>query len=217
MALPDYARIIKKKLPSLAVLALCLVTAVGCGNKSNAQVGAGEVDAATQNPVTAQPKSKHVVPPQSEAELPVIDGEAVVAALPWIVDTLALEKQYRKDDFQIDNYEISPDKRYVIANISNGARSGTSGPFYRFLVFNPKAKRIFFPSMSILRSDNLGYPYIAAKFNDRDQVAIAQGYRSITGSIVVLPEGKILSNREIDVFDTKEIEKALARMLEQGR
>lgn len=213
MAIPDYARIIKKQLPNLAVLALCLVTAIGCGNNSNAQVGVGDADTATKNPDAAQPKSKHV--PQSESELPVIDSEAVIAALPWIVDTLALEKQYRKDDFQIDNYEISPDKRYAIANISNGALSGTSGPIFRFLVFNPKAKRIFFPSMSMLRSDNLGYPYIAAKFNDHDKLSIAYGYRSIVASIVVLPEGDILTKRDLELFDVNEIEKAVASMLEQ--
>ncbi len=217
MALPECVGKRKSLLGTGAALVLCFIVITGCGVESDGRNEGIGASTAARESIAAQLESMRTGSPQAEEELPLIDREAVVGALPWIVDTLALEKHYRKDDFQIDSYEISPDKRYAIVNISNGVLSGTSGPFYRFLVFNPKAKRIFYPSMSILRSDNLGYPYNAAKFNDRNQVAIAYGYRSITASTVALPDGKILTNRELDVFDSKEIEKALARMLEQAR
>lgn len=150
-------------------------------------------------------------------DLPVLDSASITASLPWLVETLDLDSRYPADDFQITTQKISPDRRYAIVNISNGAQHGTSGPFYRFVVFNPKAKRIFFPPDSELRSKSLGYPYIAAEFDDANQVAIAYGYRSIVASIVGLPKGEIIESHELDLFEVDEIEKALGRLLEASR
>ena len=217
MALPDYFGKIKKHLSAGVVLAMSLLAASGCNAESSSQIAETHTKTADQVLTAAQPESRGADSTPAKAELPLIDNESVAGALPWIIDTLNLDKRYRKNDLQIDAYEISPDRRYAIVNISNGALAGTSGPFYRFIVFNPKAKRIFFPSMSMLRSDNLGYPYIAAKFNNRDRLFIAYGYRSITADTVMLPDGKILTSRELEVFEVDEIERELARMAEQAR
>lgn len=149
--------------------------------------------------------------------LPALDSASVTASLPWLVESLDLDSRYPADDFQITSQKISPDRRYAIVNISNGAKQGTSGPFYRFVVFNPKAEQIFFPPESELRSKNLGYPYLAAEFDDGNRVAIAYGYRSIMASIVALPEGEIIESHDLDVFEVDEIEEALGRLLEASR
>lgn len=207
----------KRLLAPVAMSVLCLAT-INCngGGAGFPDEGNGSTIDTRQSTVS-HVENKRIDSSPAKADLPLIDKQAVVGALPWIIDILELEKLYPRDDFQIDNYEISSDKRYAIVNISNGARSGTSGPFYRFLVFNPKAKRIFFPSMKKLRSENLGYPYIAARFNDRNQAAIAYGYRSIVASIVMLPEGQIMTKRELDLYDKNEIENALEHMLEKAQ
>lgn len=217
MALPECVGKMKSLLGTGAVLSLCFIAFTGCGAESDGRSEAIGANTTGQESIATRPDSGRNGSPQAEVELPLIDSEAVISSLPWIVDTLKLDSRYSSDDFQISNYEISADRRYAIINISNGARSGTSGPFYRFLVFNPRAERIFFPPEAELRSQNLGYSYIAARFDDSNRVAIAYGHRSIEASIVALPEGKVLQSHELELFDTAEIEKALANLLEQSQ
>jgi hypothetical protein len=150
---------------------------------------------------------------QGNKKLPLLDRASILNSLPWVINILNLHKHGYKN-FQIQSFEISPDQRYAVINISNGKSQDTPGPFHRFVVCNPKSKEIFFPPMEMLISENLGYPYIAAKFAADNRLAIAYGYRSVMASVVSLPSGKILEKREINVFETNLIEQVLSKLLQ---
>lgn len=116
-------------------------------------------------------------------------------------------------NFQITHYVMSPDQRYAIVNIRNEMATDTPGPFYRFVVISLNEQKIFFPPMKELLSNDLGIPYISAKFNENNLLAVAYGNRFIEATVVSLPDGKVIKTQELDVFEVEEINKALTRLL----
>lgn len=194
------------------VLVLLMLTCFG--------YGAETIDKPSQeqeNRMIARDKNiPNTIIADARDELPVLDKDAIMNSLPWIVSTLNLKKHGYKN-FQITGYVLSPGKHYAVINISNGRPGETPGPYYRFLVCNPKARRIFYPSMEYLRSEHRD-SYIAAKFSGEDLLGIAFGYRTIVANIVSLPEGKVLKHQElVDLFEVDEIEKELSDLLEKNK
>lgn len=135
--------------------------------------------------------------------------------LPWLIDALDLKKT-GFESFRITKYDVSPDGRYVAINISNGKATEPPGPLYRFVIFDSKEKRILFPSKEVHLRDDLGYPYVAAKFRDNNLIAIAYGYRNIIASVVSLPDGEVIRRQELYVSSVENISEELFVLLESA-
>jgi hypothetical protein len=140
-----------------------------------------------------------------------IDDSAVSKSIGWLVDKLELKKQ-GLEHVRIREYVISDNGKYVAANISGGKNGDTSGPFYRYLIFNPHKKEIYYPDISWLKKKNeLGYGFIRAAFTkDSSRCALIKGYRHLVGELVLLPEGKVLKSINInDDYEEKDLDKVI--------
>lgn len=187
------------QLCALAMFAFYVIAVTGCGQDAKGSLNKSQKSESSQVGVNN-------AAPTIRANLPK-------DLLPWLIDVLELKK-HQFENYQITKYDISPDNRYLAINISNGKAPDSAGPFYRFVVVDAHNRQILFPSKDIQLSDDLGYPYVAAKFSDQNLVAVAYGMRNIIASVVSLPGGEVIKRHELEVSTLEGINAELSVLLD---
>ncbi|MFP4681814.1 MAG: tetratricopeptide repeat protein [Chitinispirillaceae bacterium] len=139
----------------------------------------------------------------------LIDSSSILSSLHWLKDTLQLDK-HGYDKYCIASYKISKNGQYSIISVSNDCPQ--NGPFFRYLLYNPLKREIYYPKVDMITKSGLGYPYITAVFFD-DKCAVAYGYRIVEAAVIQLPEGKVIEKKELSSIEIKDIEEELDLML----
>ena len=138
-----------------------------------------------------------------------IDSTTIVNSLPWLLDTLDIGWE----NATIRDYKVSRDQKFVSVNLSDHPM----GPAYRFLIYSPTDKKIFYPEIDDLREQGLGYPGVRYGFDTLcSRAVVIVGYRSLMARIVSLPNGRVTWEEELpELIDDPQFDSIISGLLDK--